>query len=177
MERIAAGENAHQKRHIQFFKPRRTQKRFKQCRNAGNKIRTFFPEQIGISIDAEFRHKNTASAADQSGMDPNAQTEAVENRHHGEHTAPTDGRITTGGNCLQSKCIEVIAGKADAFCRSGCSAGIQDACTVGINTVVFGKKAGCVFQRIHPKKVASVFGQLWNLFALRQRISDFHQRT
>ena len=82
---VAAAEHALEAAEVCVFKLVRAQQRLKQRRDAGDDVGLLLDEQLGIGIDVELRDKDAACAANQGGMDADAETEAVEHGHDGEH--------------------------------------------------------------------------------------------
>ena len=69
-------------------------------------------------------------------MDADAEAEAVEHGHDGEHLHAVDGREAGGRDGLQAEGVEVHVGEQDALGRAGGTAGIEDGRTVFRATVV-----------------------------------------
>ena len=63
-------------------------------------------------------------------MDADAEAEAVEHGHDGEHLHAVDGREAGGRDGLQAEGVEVHVGEQDALGRAGGTAGIEDGRTV-----------------------------------------------
>ena len=122
---VAAGEYAHEERHVELFQPGRAQQSLEQRRHAGDEVRVLFAQQVGIGPDVEIRHEDAAGSADERRVDADAEAEAVEHGHDGEHRAAADAFIAAGCDGLQRKSVEIVAGKADALRRAGRTAGID----------------------------------------------------
>ena len=88
---VAAGEDALQAAEVGVFELFGAQKGLKQGRDAGDDVRLLLDEQVGVGIDVELRDEDAARAADEGGMDADAEAEAVEHGHDGEHLQPAGG--------------------------------------------------------------------------------------
>ena len=150
---------------------RRAQQRLKERGHAVDEVRMLFLQQLGIALDGEGGHKNAARAADKGGVDADAETEAVEDRHDREHFQPLEAGIATGRKGLQRKGVEVIARKTDALCRSRRAAGVENAGTAVVVLVRGGQAGIDAVQRVRPEKIPAA-RQLWNFSPLRQRVAE-----
>ena len=93
-------------------------------------------------------------------MDADAQTEAVENGHDGQHLHAGNGIVTGGGDGLQPQRVEVAVRKPDALGGAGGAAGIEDGGTV-LRMRVYLRKDGdgfCHLQHLCPERV-TILGQ------------------
>ena len=172
---VAAGEYAHEERHVELFQPGRAQQSLEQRRHAGDEVRVLFAQQVGIGPDVEIRHEDAAGSADERRVDADAEAEAVEHGHDGEHRAAADAFIAAGCDGLQRKSVEIVAGKADALRRAGRAAGIEDA-GAGIALAVVRRKRTCGFaQQVRPERIALLW-KLRRFAALRQVVAEAHER-
>ena len=116
---VAAAEHALEAAEVGIFQLLRAQQRFKQRRDARNDVRLLFDEQIGVGLDVELRDEDAARAANQGGVDADAEAEAVEHRHDGEHLHAVDGCKAGGRDGLEAKSVEVQVAEHDALGGAG----------------------------------------------------------
>ena len=123
---VAAAEHALEAAEVRAFQLVRAQQRLKERRNAGDDVGLLLDEKLCIRRDVELRHQNAARAANQRGVNADAQTEAVEHGHDGEHLEPVDGGKTGRGNGLQAQRVEVHIGQQDALRGAGGAARVEN---------------------------------------------------
>ena len=105
-------------------------------------------------------------------MHADTQTEAVEQRHCGEHLI-TDTEHGVCSDDLLAESVEVLVGKQDALCRTGRAAGIEDDCGIralALDLVVIEAVAAQV-QEVLPADDGSVIGDLLDLAAFGEHIA------
>ena len=125
-QRVATGKHTHQEGHVQLFQMLCSQQSLKERGHAGNKVRVLLSEQLCIALDGEGGYEDASCTAHESCMNADAQTETVENRHHGQHFQSLQTGITACCDGLQREGVEIIAGQADALCRTSGAAGIEN---------------------------------------------------
>jgi len=173
-EAVAAAEHALQAAEIgvlQFF---RAQQRLEERRHAGDDVGLLFDEQVRVGLDVEARDENAARAADERGMDADAESEAVEHGHDGEHLEPRDGGEAAGRDGLQAESVEVHVAEQDALRGAGRAAGVEDGgAVVGLSVVRRERNAGSAAsaQKLVPPDIGAVFGGRRVLAPRRERIA------
>lgn len=126
-EGVSSGEHAPQEAEVRVFQPIGPQQRLEQRRHAGDQVRLFFHEKVRIDLHIELGHQDAGSAANQRRMDTNAQSEAMEKRHYGEHFHIADiGIVARGGNGLHGQRIEIQIGEQNTLCSAGSATGIEN---------------------------------------------------
>ena len=123
---VAAGEHALEAAEIRVFELFSPQQRLKQRRDAGDDIGLLLDEKLCVGVDIELRDEDAACAADEGGVDADAEAEAMEHGHDGEHLHAVDGREARGGNGLEAQGVEVHVGQENPLGRAGRAAGIED---------------------------------------------------
>ena len=172
---VTAGEHALEAAEVCVFKLFCAQQRLKQRRDAGDDIGLLFDEQLGVGIDVELRNKDAARAANQGGMDADAEAEAVEHGHDGEHLQPVDGREAGGSDGLQAQRVKVHIGQENALGRAGRAAGIEDG-RAFISFAEHSRKGQVALfadaLEFRPPDVIALFRGLGVFAACRQRVAD-----
>ena len=67
-------------------------------------------EGVGVDLHGKLGHQNAGGAADEGGVDADAETEAVEYRHDGQHLHAVYASEAGGGDGLQAEGVKVQIG-------------------------------------------------------------------
>ena len=125
---VAAGEDALQEAQVRPLQLVRPQQGFEQGGHAGDQIGLLLQQNFGVGVHIELGHQNAGAARHQRRVDADAQAEAVEHGHDGEHLHVGDlvhGKAG-GGDGLKRQGVEVQVAEHDALGGAGGAAGIED---------------------------------------------------
>ena len=155
---VAAGEDALEEAQVHALQLGSPEQGLEQGGHAGDQVGLLLHQHIGVGIHAELGHQDAGGAANQGGVDADAQTEAMEHGHHGEHLHPGDflHGEAGGGDGLQCQGVEIQVGEHDALGGAGGAAGIEDGAAGVIGAVVRGQ--GLPFSRRHHVVPVSIAG-------------------
>ena len=170
---VAAGENALQEAQILPLQILGPQQRFKKGGDTGDDVGLLLDEGFGVGFDAELRNQDAGGTADESGVDADAQTEAVEYGHNGEHFHPRHAAEAGGGDGLQTQSVEIQVGEHNALGGAGGAAGIEDGAALIVFAVI-GRQGGILASLDHiiPEGVAVASGGFVRLAAFGQGIQQ-----
>ena len=124
-EAVAPGEDAFEAAEICAVHAGQTQQRLVKRRYAGDEVAAVFGDEPGVALGGKPRHENAAPALPEHGVNADAETETVEQRHGREHFIP-GAEHGVGGNNLLREGVKVPVGQNDALGRPGGSAGVED---------------------------------------------------
>ena len=170
---VAAGEDALQEAQIRVLQAVRPEQSLEEGRHTGDQVGLLLDQGLGVGLDIELGDQDAGSAADQGGMDADAQTESVEHRHDGEHLHARHASIAGGSDGLQAQGIEIEVGEHDALGGAGGAAGIEDRAAVVKVDIVDGKlRVPAGIHHIIPVSISLPGQLLHGTGALGRRIQD-----
>ena len=154
---ITAAENALQEAEVGLFQLVRPEQGFKQGGHAGDQLGLVLQQGVGVNADGELGHQNTGRAADEGGVDADAQTKTVEHGHDGQHLHTGHTAETGSGNGLQAQGVEIQGGQHDALGGAGGTAGVEDGGAV-VGAGIMGRQLGlaAIGEHVGPEGIAGL---------------------
>ena len=139
---------------------------------AGDEVAFVLGYELGVALGGEAGHENAPSALGQHRVDADAETEAVEDGHGGQHLVPgTEHRV--GGDDLLGEGVEVAVGEHDALGGAGGAAGVEDDCGIvvaALDLIVVEAALGQLHELL-PADDRSVVGNLGDFVALCDHVA------
>ena len=153
---VAAGEDALQEAQVLTPQVLCPEQCFKERGDAGDDVGLFLDQGLGVGFDVELGNEDAGGTTDESSVDADAQTEAMENRHDREHFHPHDTSKAGGGDGLQTQGVKIQIAEHDALGGAGGATGIEDSTAVIVFAVVC-RKGGILagLDHIIPEGVAT----------------------
>ena len=128
---------------------------------AGDEVAFVLGYELGVALGCEAGHEDAPSALGQHRVDADAEAEAVEDRHGGQHLVPgAEHRV--GGNDLLGEGVEVTVGEHDALGGAGSAAGVEDDSGVVVAALYLVVVEAALGQ-LHEFLPADDRSVLWNL--------------
>ena len=151
-----------------------TQQCLVQRGNAGNEVALILGNLLCIGFGGKSGDKDAAAALRKHGVHADTQTEAVEQRHSGEHlVAYAEHRVCRDD--LLTECVKVLVGKKYSLGRTGRAAGIEDnggVTALTLNLVII-KAVAAEMQEVPPADDGCIVGYLLDLAAFSEHIARF----
>ena len=169
---VAAGEHALERAEVGIFHRRQAQQRFVKRGNAGDEVTLILNYLLCVGLGGEPRDEDAAAALREHRVYADTQTEAMEQRHCGEHLV-ADAEHGVCGDDLLAESVKVLIGKQDALRRTCRAAGVEDDCGVialALDLVVIEAVARQV-QKVLPADDGSVIGDLFDLAAFGEHVA------
>ena len=129
---VAAGEDAPEEAEIRVFQVLRPEQGLEQGGHTGNQVGLLLHQGMRIGLHIELGNEHAGAPGNQRGMDADAQAEAVEHGHDGEHLHIGDflHGEAGGGDGLKGQGVEVQVGEHDALGGAGGAAGVENGAAV-----------------------------------------------
>ena len=176
-EAVAAGEDSLEAAKVGLLHTGKAKKSLIKRGNAGDKVAAVLGDKLGVACGGKSRNENAAAAVCEHRMDADAEAEAVEKGHGGEHLIARAEHLVDADD-LSGEGVEIKVSKHYTLRGAGSAAGIQNNGGI-LRAALYGivPEAGVAkLQEVSPADNRSVLRDLLHLAALGKHISCLYHR-
>ncbi len=123
---VASGEHTHEVGDVGVLHVFGLDEHLEEGRDAGDEVRMELLHGLRIALRIDGRDEDIAAAVDEDGVDADAETETVEDRHSCQEPQVAEEVEVDRHRTLECERVEVLVGEQDALRSAGGTAGVQD---------------------------------------------------